>query len=47
MTKPVQEYLGLSSSQIQTDPELAQLLPPPLYFLSIQANAMEEATCGT
>ncbi|KAK7601975.1 hypothetical protein V9T40_009416 [Parthenolecanium corni] len=43
-TKPVQEYLGLSSSQIQTEPELAQLLPPPLYFLSIQANAMEEAT---
>lgn len=32
-------------SQIQTEPELTQLLPPPLYFLSIQVDAMREA-CG-
>ncbi|XKL60988.1 hypothetical protein PGB90_008045 [Kerria lacca] len=43
VTKPVQEHLGLPMSQIQSEPELVQLLPPSLYFLSIQANAMHEA----
>ncbi|XP_065213059.1 THO complex subunit 5 homolog [Planococcus citri] len=43
VTKPMQEHLSLPMPQIQVEPELAELLPHPLYFLSIQVDAMREA----
>lgn len=43
VTKPVQQHLNLSSSQLQSEPELAYLLPHPLYFLCVQVEAMHEA----
>ncbi|XP_054276283.1 THO complex subunit 5 homolog [Macrosteles quadrilineatus] len=42
-SKPVQEALGLQSGPSPAQQRVAEQLPPPLYFLFVQADALREA----
>ncbi|KAG8335818.1 THO complex subunit 5 [Homalodisca vitripennis] len=43
VAKPVQETLGLTTGPSPSQQKAAQLLPHPLYFLFVQADALREA----
>nr|XP_054749102.1 THO complex subunit 5 homolog A-like [Lytechinus pictus] len=46
-TIPVQQYLSMPFNDIRSQHQLAKLLPRPLYFLYVQANAYHEACDGS
>ncbi|XP_798236.2 THO complex subunit 5 homolog A isoform X2 [Strongylocentrotus purpuratus] len=46
-TIPVQQHLSMPFNEIRSQHQLAKLLPRPLYFLYVQANAYHEACDGS
>lgn len=44
-TKPLQQFFDISITEKREQGEVSQYLPPELYILYVQSNALKEAKC--